>query len=416
MRGCGEYYIAEDESVPQDLEDFKEHFDFACNGDNEFPSQWPIESSIPGFRKFMEEDFLVTCQDVARDVLTCLEMGLALPKGVFTNCMKDRVDELRISYYPPLNLEKFIGGKQKRVWPHTDFGLITLLFQDAVGGLETENREEPGTWIPLNCESPTEMGVYISDTLAHMTNNYLRSGVHQVVSPISALDYGAGLLEERYSVALFAKADRTANVGPLEEFITPENPRRYEDLTAFDLHRKRVGQLYGAASSSLRRLCGPFVDYCLETGFWPYDLKGRKATVYDGGEKKRTGSSLRFVGECVAAALRLPEEETRHKRFRVSEVEYTGKELVKEAEKIVGEKWTVDNQPSTDLLREEEEEMGKGRETEAYMAFVIRGDFDDSPFGYLKDGFEFCRSGEVKVQRRTLSEIVLDVMKTASPT
>jgi isopenicillin N synthase-like dioxygenase len=201
----------------------------------------------------MEETFLIACQEVAQDILTCLEMGLGLHEGVFTNCMKTRVDELRINYYPPLPVEKLMGGKHKRVWPYTYFGFVTLLFQDAVGGLETENREKPGTWIPVSCESLTEMGVYISDTLAHMTNDHLRSGVHQVVSPISIQDYEAGVLQERYSIALFAKADREAKVGSLERY-NPGNPRRYQDLTAFDLHRKRVGQLYGGDAIATKSL------------------------------------------------------------------------------------------------------------------------------------------------------------------
>ena len=82
------------------------------------------------------ETFLLACQDVARDIVTALEIGLGLPVGAFTRCMETRVDELRLNYYSPLPIEKLNGGKYKRAWPHTDFGLITLLFQDAAGGLE----------------------------------------------------------------------------------------------------------------------------------------------------------------------------------------------------------------------------------------------------------------------------------------
>ena len=129
---------------------------------------------------------------------------------------------------------------------HTDFGLITLLFQDVAGGLEVENREKPGGWIPISCESPTEMGVYVSDTLERLTNGYFRAGVHQVVSPISMKDRETGVLPERYSMAFFAKADRQANVGPLEKYIiSADNHRYFQDLTAIALHKKRVAQLYG---------------------------------------------------------------------------------------------------------------------------------------------------------------------------
>jgi isopenicillin N synthase-like dioxygenase len=71
--------------------------------------------------------FLLACQDVAQDIVTALEIGLGLPVGAFTRCMETRVDELRLNYYSPLPIEKLNGGKYKRAWPHTDFGLITLL-------------------------------------------------------------------------------------------------------------------------------------------------------------------------------------------------------------------------------------------------------------------------------------------------
>jgi isopenicillin N synthase-like dioxygenase len=90
------------------------------------------------------------------------------------------------------------------------------------------------------------MGVYVSDTLEHLTNGYLRAGVHQVVSPISMKDRETGVLPERYSMAFFAKADRQANVGPLEKYIiSVDNNRYFQDLTAIALHKKRVAQLYG---------------------------------------------------------------------------------------------------------------------------------------------------------------------------
>ena len=156
---------------------------------------------------------------------------------------------------------------------------------------------------------------------------------------------------------------------------------------------------------------GPFVDYCLETGFWPYDIKGKRATLYDGGEIKRTGCSLKFTGECVASALRMGEAETKNRRIRVSEVEYTGKKLLDALEKAEGEKWTVEHKVSRDLLREEEQLMETGKPDEAYYAFVVRGNFDDSPAGLLIDGLEYCKDRDLKVPRRSLVDIVDETVR-----
>ena len=43
---------------------------------------------------------------------------------------------LRLLYYPPIPEESNIKPEQVRCGEHSDYGSITLLFQDSVGGLE----------------------------------------------------------------------------------------------------------------------------------------------------------------------------------------------------------------------------------------------------------------------------------------
>jgi isopenicillin N synthase-like dioxygenase len=194
----------------------------------------------------MEGVFLQDCMRLARDILTAIEIGLEVPTGTFTSCMESRVDELRIQHYPSLEIEKLKTGKIKRCHPHTDFGFITLLFQDATGGLEVEDRATGG-WLPvIPTADPTEVGVYIGDTLVHKTNGHLKAAVHHVVAPVSLKNREDGVMPERYTIALFAKADRHADVGPMPQFVTTETPQRFPNLTALELHNKRVGQLYDA--------------------------------------------------------------------------------------------------------------------------------------------------------------------------
>ncbi|KAK6085260.1 hypothetical protein SCUP515_01078 [Seiridium cupressi] len=231
------------------LEDEKEHFDHSSAGDTQYPSKWPAESSIPGYRQFME-DLLEKCHSVGWEVLELLEQGLKLPKGELMQrcCPSPIIDELRMNYYAPISTEKLATGKYRRAWPHTDFGMITLLFQDDAGGLEVQDRysSKPDAFIPIVHEHPTEVNVYVSNSLEYMTNNYLKAGLHQVATPIDMHDVAKGILPERQSLACFIKPRREVNVGPMKQFITAENPRAYEDLTGLELHRVRVGKLYGA--------------------------------------------------------------------------------------------------------------------------------------------------------------------------
>ena len=190
------------------------------------------------------ETFLDTCHTAGMDIMQNLEQGLELPEGELVNRFTTKVDEVRLNHYSPLPTEKLSDGKHQRAWHHTDFSMLTLLFQDEAGGLEVEDRSCPGSFIPIQRESPTEMSIYISDSLEHLTNGFLRAGIHQVVTPIGIDARASGVLPERSSIACFLKADRETSVGPLQNYITAERPRTHRDMTALDLHRKRVGQLY----------------------------------------------------------------------------------------------------------------------------------------------------------------------------
>lgn len=210
-----------------------------------------MESSIPGYRQFME-DLLEKCHSVGWKVLSLLEEGLGLPKNeLLGRCQESPIiDELRMNHYAPISTEKLATGKYRRAWPHTDFGMITLLFQDDAGGLEVQDRfsDKPDAFIPIQHEHPTEVNVYVSNSLEYMTNDYLKAGLHQVATPIDMQDVKKGMLPERQSIACFIKPRRDVNVGPMKQFITKERPRVYEDLTGLELHRVRVGKLYGVAA------------------------------------------------------------------------------------------------------------------------------------------------------------------------
>ena len=155
-----------------------------------------------------------------------------------------KVTEARLNYYAPLSKLCLAENKGQRAWAHTDFGLITLLLQDAAGGLETEDRDRPGTFIPIIREDPTETTVYISDIMERSTNGFLRAALHQVAIPVGMNDDETGVLPERYSVASFIEASRDAFTGPRPYLVDFGHPAKVLGMTAIELHRKRVRQLY----------------------------------------------------------------------------------------------------------------------------------------------------------------------------
>jgi len=75
------------------------------------------------------------------------------------------------------------SGNASRIPPHTDFGIITILLQDLVGGLEIEDREHPAAFIPIRPKSLSEMIFNVSDTLQRWTKDELQGGVHRLTIP-----------------------------------------------------------------------------------------------------------------------------------------------------------------------------------------------------------------------------------------
>lgn len=84
------------------------------------------------------------------DILRCIATGLELEEEYFADLHRDKDDLFRLIRYPPVERAAMRAGTTARTTPHTDYGSITILFQDNVGGLEVENPAKPGTYSELS--------------------------------------------------------------------------------------------------------------------------------------------------------------------------------------------------------------------------------------------------------------------------
>ncbi|KAE9982988.1 Laccase-2 [Venturia inaequalis] len=228
-----------------DLTDEKEHFDVGPPNDTSFPNKW-LEDSLPGFQRFSEE-FYDACQTLCLQIMAACEIGSPLPRGTLVNKCVPAASELRYNHYPAVSVGKLNQGKTRRGWPHTDFGIITLLFQDSQGGLQYEDRGHPGRFLPLQRLSDDEVAVNISDTFHRWSNGVIAGGVHQVgLPPLSEQQVreGEGLvLPVRKSTVFFFKAHRDEMVGALDSFVDEKRPKKYEDITALEFHKRMTDVL-----------------------------------------------------------------------------------------------------------------------------------------------------------------------------
>lgn len=234
------------DSVGMSKFDVKESFDIGSPEDPLYDNMWPTNEELPEFRSYMEI-FYSMMQDVHLDILRALELVLDSPETpvkLIKQCTPN-VSEMRLNSYPPVKIGDLKSGRYNRISEHTDFGTVTLLFQDSVGGLEIEDQSNMGTYFPVECETKSTMLVNIGDTLQRLTNDALTSVSHRVTLPISNQDVEHGILEERQSVVYFAKVNRDQSIAPLPTFVTEQQPAKYPEMSAFAWNQMKLEKIYG---------------------------------------------------------------------------------------------------------------------------------------------------------------------------
>ncbi|KAF4552920.1 Non-heme dioxygenase in morphine synthesis N-terminal-containing protein 3 [Elsinoe fawcettii] len=237
------YAALQSSSQVVDVVDAREHFDQGSEHDLLYPNRWPDENDLPGFRLLAESAYRAL-HKVRNTILEALELSFDLAPGSFTARCSTSADELRLNRYPAIDVREINNGRVSRIWPHTDLGVITCLFQDRVGGLEIEDRGKLGSFLPVLRGSPCEMVVNVSETLERWTNGRLRAGVHQVTVPAYLKHASTGLVPARISVPYFVKADREASAGPLPDFVADGEAPSFEDMTALEYHMQRLAKAY----------------------------------------------------------------------------------------------------------------------------------------------------------------------------
>ena len=137
-------------------------------GPNVFPNDMPhMRDAMLAYRNAVAH--------CAGRLLRAIALALSLPAEFFDAMYDKPLVRLSANYYPPLDPDS--PPNQYGTSPHTDYGVITLLWQDERGGLELRNRA--GSWHPA-LPKPGTFVVNIGDLLARWTNNQFVSTAHRV--------------------------------------------------------------------------------------------------------------------------------------------------------------------------------------------------------------------------------------------
>lgn len=187
---------------------------------------WP---ELPGWRKTMLAYF-----DAVWAVGRTLHRAVAIDVGLDPDFFEDKLDQpmatLRLLHYPPQATEAAAG--QIGAGEHTDYGDVTLLMTDEVGGLEVKRRD--GGWIAAP-HIPGAFVCNIGDCLMRWSNDVYVSTPHRVVNKSG---------RERYSVAFFLDPNPDAEIACLPTCVSADRPARYPPISGADYLSQRLDATY----------------------------------------------------------------------------------------------------------------------------------------------------------------------------
>lgn len=209
--------------------DTKESMEIGRENHPTFSNKWPQETEVPEFKQTMLH-FFQTCHEVHTMVMKSIALGLDLPEDFFDNKIDRQDHNLRLLSYPPIRTSLLLGDGQARAGSHTDYGTLTLLFQNSIGGLEVQNPHtkhyQPASPIPGT------IVVNAGDLLARWSNDALRSTLHRVVAPPAIkINATEGMTPARQSIAFFCNPNFDATIESLPSCTSTSNPSKYPPLT-----------------------------------------------------------------------------------------------------------------------------------------------------------------------------------------
>jgi isopenicillin N synthase-like dioxygenase len=203
---------------------------------------WP--EALPDFRSATCAYFDAAAT-VALHLTDLFALALNLPARWFRPFVDRSTLTLRVNYYErgPDDPQALAG--QMGMGAHTDYGVVTVLYADAVPGLQVMDRA--GVFRDVTPDAGSLL-VNLGDLTAQWTNDRWRSTLHRVV-PLTA----AGATARRRSIALFCDANYDARIACVPTCQSPEQPPRYPPVIAGEhLIAKILGPRTGAPSGGVQ--------------------------------------------------------------------------------------------------------------------------------------------------------------------
>lgn len=191
------------------------------------PNQWP---NLPGFRDVCEK-YAEAMTQLGQKLMRLALDAIGVEDRSILRAFDVPTIWLRLLHYPPQTAQSpddLYGSA-----PHKDFGCLTLLAQDDVGGLQVQTPK--GAWVDVPPKEDAFI-VNVGDMLHRMSNGRLLSTPHRVINRSG---------RERYSVPFFFDPHVSATIAPLRGSGAP----KFQEINFGDFLRGELEAAYDAHGS-----------------------------------------------------------------------------------------------------------------------------------------------------------------------
>jgi len=218
-----------DEELTKNRPDWKEVFDYGAErqagsadaAHSDGANQWP--AGLPGFRDTLLE-YYDACERVGLALLRALCASMGAEPDVLKEAFTHHSSFVRLNRYPPCpdpapaDAPLFPERGALGVHHHTDAGALTLLYQDAVAGLQVLHGDHFVVVEPIE----GALAVNLGDMLQVWSNDRYLSPLHRVLVSVD---------RERLSAPFFVNPSYGTTCAPLAALFGANEPPRYRPIS-----------------------------------------------------------------------------------------------------------------------------------------------------------------------------------------
>jgi isopenicillin N synthase-like dioxygenase len=226
------------QALKAQVPDIKESLEIGRENELAHANHWPAGDAH--FKSTMLA-FFAQCKELHVQVMRAIAVGMGIDEAWFDGFTDVGDNTLRLLHYPSVEKGVFERNKmQVRAGAHTDYGSITLLFQDGRGGLQVQSPD--GAFVDA---TPIEGTVVVNagDLLARWSNDTIRSTVHRVVEPPKKVEDGE-LYPSRYSIACFCNPNFKCFIEAIPGTFAKDDEKKYNGINSGDYIVGRLEATY----------------------------------------------------------------------------------------------------------------------------------------------------------------------------